>query len=112
MRKTSHRDYLRITMGVIITLILGGFLIPFVRLLPSPAFMGDALAPIYTISSYLTLEVVSIRYGIVLFAALLGIILSMFMPYIFFVTITPALVGTLFFRKSASRAIVFASLQF
>ena len=109
---SKNRDYLRIVMGVVIAVILGGMLIPFVRMLPTPAMMGVLQAPIYTICAYLTLESVRIKHAIILFGSLLGLILSIFMPYIFFVTVIPAILGHLFFEKSSGKAVVFASMQF
>lgn len=109
---SKNRDYLRIAMGVAITVIFGGLLIPFVRMLPTPAMMGIMQAPIYTVCAYLTLESVHIKHAIILFGSLLGLILSIFMPYIFFVTLIPAILGHLFFRNSSGKAVVFGLMQF
>ena len=106
------RDYIRIAFGVVVVLILGLFMVPLTRLVPLPFLKGLFFSPIYSMVLYLVLKSTNSKYTTLIFGFVLGVILTMFMPYIFFIAMISAVLASIFQSSAEGQARVFGGSQF
>lgn len=104
------RRYVIISIGAAITFVLGGIIVPLFQFLPFSALRAIILAPIYSCCSWLVLKKAKGRFTLTLFGAILGALLSIFYPWLFFVSIASAILSDLLPHDDL-KVIMFPTLQ-
>ncbi len=89
MSRTS--DYVRVSMVAALVIVVGLAVVPLMQFVPAPVFKVVWIAPLYSMAAFVLLQRVSLPGTILFFGVLLGAILTMFMPYIFFVSVSGGL---------------------
>jgi len=109
------KNYTRIAIASALTFVLGGVLVPLMQFLPHPALRGVMLTPLYSCVLYVLLKTTKSRFTCTMYGALLGALISVFLPYMFLVNLILGIVADVL-RWIGSRdgvaSAVFSVLQF
>jgi hypothetical protein len=106
-----NRDYIIISLGACLTFLLGGILVPALRFLPNASMRAIAFSPLYSCILYLVLSRTNTKYATILFGAILGVLLTPFMPYLLPITVLSAVIAQII-PTNEGKAIMFPAPQF
>jgi hypothetical protein len=98
-------------LGAVLTLVIGGAMVPLFKLLPSPSLRAIALAPVYSMVLYVVLSTVDIGNATILFGLVLGLLLTPFMPWLFPISVASGILAE-FSDKKGIKAVIFPAVQF
>lgn len=87
------KDYITTALVGALVIVIGLMLIPLMQFAPFPIFMVIWIGPLYSLSLYLLLEKTKRQGVLLLFSVLLGLILTMFMPFMLFISVFGGLVA-------------------
>ncbi len=115
-------DYVRIAIVTALVIVVGLAVFPLMQFVPFPVFKVVWIGPLYSMAGWILLQRSSLPGTIIFFGGLLGAILTVFMPYMFLVSLSGGLgaqiagrvaelLGTDRRRSDGIRAVAFPVFQ-
>lgn len=119
---SNTTDYVRIAIVSALVIVVGLAVFPLMQFVPFPLFKVVWIGPLYSMAGWILLQRSSLPGTIVFFGGLLGVILTVFMPYMFFVSLSGGigaqlagkaaeLLGAERYRSHGIRAVAFPIFQ-